>query len=529
MLKVFLVEDEIVVREKIRENFPWEKNGFLLAGEASDGEMALPMIEDLQPDIVITDIKMPFMDGLELSRILKKRMPWVKIIVLSGHDEFSYAQQALSIGVDDYVLKPIGSDDLLELLKKINKKVEEESVHQNNLEDMKAQLSLHTDFMKERFLIDLSTGIFSSSIAVEKAAAYGIDIMARYYCVTLISILFSGNQSSYQESVVIENIINELVLKNSNIWKFRMNAREIGLVFRDNSLEDINENSYRISQSLKSEVEKRTNCELNISIGSARTRISGIYESMNDARIASGFDYIFGSQSIVGIDDAKRVGHGTSVRPDSGAKGIQEFLKTGHLEEVEEAVENTLLRLGKSGGNSIFYAFAFTEIISTISDFVEELGGEAEQVLPGLNRFHDLITVERKKLDSYQVFLDEILRSALRFRESKKDNRYGDLIQKAQGFVQTEYTRSDLALADVASEVNLSPGHFSTIFSQETDQTFIEYLTHVRITKAKELLKNSSLKSSEIAFEVGYNDSHYFFHIFKKKTGQTPGAFKKGV
>ena len=116
--KVFLVEDEIVTREGIRDNVDWKANGFEFCGEASDGDMALPLIQAIKPDVLITDIKMPFMDGLQLSKIIRERMPWVKIIILSGHDEFEYAQEAIKLGVNEYLLKPITVQEMHKVLQK---------------------------------------------------------------------------------------------------------------------------------------------------------------------------------------------------------------------------------------------------------------------------------------------------------------------------------------------------------------------------------------------------------------------------
>ena len=116
-MKVFLVDDEIVVREGIRESFPWEDTPYVLVGEAPDGEMALPMIRDTNPDIVITDIRMPFMDGIELCRIIRSQMPWIGIIILSGYDEFEYARQAISLGVCRYLLKPSDLEELKETVR----------------------------------------------------------------------------------------------------------------------------------------------------------------------------------------------------------------------------------------------------------------------------------------------------------------------------------------------------------------------------------------------------------------------------
>ena len=126
MLKVFLVEDEIVMREGIKKNIQWEKEGFEFVGEASDGELAYPLIQKTRPDILITDIRMPFMDGLELSRLVKQELPDTKIMILSGYDEFEYAKEAINIGITDYLVKPISGAKLLEAVKKVAQIVEEE-------------------------------------------------------------------------------------------------------------------------------------------------------------------------------------------------------------------------------------------------------------------------------------------------------------------------------------------------------------------------------------------------------------------
>ncbi len=130
--KVFFVEDEIITREGIRDHVDWQANGFEFCGEASDGEMALPLIQTAQPDVLITDIKMPFMDGLQLSKIVRERMPWVKIIILSGHDEFEYAQEAIKLEVTDYILKPITVKKLQSVLQNLTVKLDQERKEQDN-------------------------------------------------------------------------------------------------------------------------------------------------------------------------------------------------------------------------------------------------------------------------------------------------------------------------------------------------------------------------------------------------------------
>ena len=125
-IKIFLVEDEIVIRNGIKNSIEWEKEGYEFVGEASDGELAYPMILKEKPDILITDIRMPFMDGLELSRLAKQELPDIRILILSGYDEFDYAKEAIRIGVTEYLLKPVSASKLLDSLKGVSQLIRQE-------------------------------------------------------------------------------------------------------------------------------------------------------------------------------------------------------------------------------------------------------------------------------------------------------------------------------------------------------------------------------------------------------------------
>ncbi|MBP5669027.1 MAG: response regulator, partial [Lachnospiraceae bacterium] len=164
-MKVFLVDDEIVVREGIRESFPWDDTPYALVGEAPDGEMALPMIRDTNPDIVITDIKMPFMDGLELCRILRGQMPWIGIIVLSGYDEFEYARRCIQLGVREYLLKPINAEELREVLDKVSRQLQEERKSLEHAASLRARMESGGKFLKEKLIGSL----FADEAAEEDA------------------------------------------------------------------------------------------------------------------------------------------------------------------------------------------------------------------------------------------------------------------------------------------------------------------------------------------------------------------------
>ncbi len=160
MFKVFLVEDEIVVREGIRNNIQWEQYGFVYVGDASDGELALPLIRQIQPDLLITDIKMPFMDGLALIELVRGELPKTKIVIISGYDDFSYAQQAIRMGVEQYLLKPIMKDKMVEILIELHKKMEAEQQQQEYLARFQREVQEYEMFSRRRFFEQIVAGEF---------------------------------------------------------------------------------------------------------------------------------------------------------------------------------------------------------------------------------------------------------------------------------------------------------------------------------------------------------------------------------
>lgn len=187
MVKVFLVDDEIVIREGIRNSFPWEESGYTLVGEAPDGEIALPMIRDANPDILITDIRMPFMDGMQLCREVKRQMPWIGVVILSGYDDFTYARQAISLGVKEYLLKPVTAQELKEVLDRISARLTEERRAREDMALMRRRLHSGSQFVKEKLLSSLFTDEpmedGDADAMIEQMRTLGINLAAKCYAV----------------------------------------------------------------------------------------------------------------------------------------------------------------------------------------------------------------------------------------------------------------------------------------------------------------------------------------------------------
>ena len=232
LYKVFFVEDEIVTREGIRDNVDWKAHGFEFCGEASDGELALPLLQTVKPDVLITDIRMPFMDGLQLSQIVRDRMPTTKIIILSGHDEFEYAQKAIKLGVSEYLLKPVSVQDLHNVLRKVASELEQERGEQQALQRLRDQVEENRATLRERFLLRLVTGVASSTEAIEKSQMLGIDFVAQCYLVVVIRIEPSNSSEpiDYQRCQAVQQLVSDSVENNPDVFLLRKDIDELVLV-----------------------------------------------------------------------------------------------------------------------------------------------------------------------------------------------------------------------------------------------------------------------------------------------------------
>jgi len=524
---VFLVEDEVVVRESIRDSVPWEGSGFHLAGEAADGEMALPLIQDIKPDILITDIKMPFMDGLELSRIVRRNLPWVKIIIISGHEEFALAREAISLAVTDYLLKPLSAADLLATLGRVAGQIEAESAEREKIENLNRSLAGGRQLMAERFLNDLATGLVPPGEALRQAGELGLALMARCYIVAALTPQARPGGDAhreYAEYLKAEDLIGSLLAANRDVVKFSRSLREIILVFKGEEPAELERHCYAVCHALKYEVERKTACVLTARIGAVRERIQGIAESLRDAETAHRFAYIFGEDSVIGIEDARRANFRSADLLKLDPRGLAEGLRRGERADIPALLEGYLARLASEPPASFYRGFAVAELSLTAARFVEELGGEVDRVIPELGELENMARAGEAAL---RGFLERLLGAAFDFREARKRDKYGDLLLRARAYIDANYADPEISLHALAREVSVSPSHFSTIFSQEAGRTFIEYLTDTRLRQAMELLKTTSLRSSEIAYRVGYKDPHYFSYIFKANTGCTPTEFRR--
>ena len=539
MLKVFLVEDEIIVREGIRDRINWADNGFEFSGEASDGELAYPMIQQIKPDIVITDIKMPFMDGLALSRLIRNELPWTKIIILSGYDEFQYAKEAINIGVTDYLLKPIGSSKVLETLLKIRDNIEEE----RNLREMqiryRKEMQENENYQRRQFFSQLISDSSSVPEILNRANELDIDLAAKSYNI-LLFICSQKDESSWEKYsgklVQMEEKIENNFSMRKHMILFRRGLEGWALLIKGTDHESAESVTKRCITELENLFQSDQSMDYFIGVGMPVERLQQIPQAFQKANRAFVYRYIVEDNKIeyYSFDPKPAITsqNGFSLKlldPSKLSQSvIDRFLRSGLKENVSQFVEDYIESIGLDSGNSLsFRKYIVTNILIGVSAFLDEIGIGKHVIIDSFGDIEQ-ITEKVTTLSCTKELIEEIFDVALDFRDNNSKQKYANLLSAAETYIRENYNSEDISLNLVAQVTNVSPSYFSSIFSQEKGITFIEFLTNVRIEKAKELLRSTTLRSSEISQAVGYKDSHYFSYLFKKETGLTPREYRTG-
>lgn len=531
MIKVFLVEDEFVMREGIKKNIDWAGHGYEFCGDASDGEMAFPMIKKAQPDIVITDIKMPFMDGIELSRLLKKEMPSVEIIILSGYEEFEYAKAGIEIGVAQYLTKPISGNELLKELDLLSAKIETRRKEKELKALYLKEMEENRQGEKKDFFKELVSGQKSMSALLSMADKLDLNITAMWYNLVLLKAnLPDKKQDGYSdEYIAMDRELCELEMKDK-IIQFDRDLEGKAILFMADSKEELEELQSESLEKATAIFEQHEGIRYFGGIGKAVGRLTALEESYATALRAFAHQYLVKENMILHLEDEEGGIRSmqedfniANVEPKQVDRGkVRDFLRIGDGSEAPYFVEEYFRELGNSAMNSVvFRQYIMMDLYFCAAEFVEELGASKEEI-----EAFDISNKELQALEGCMRYLTRILQKAIEVRDNAASSRHQDVVDEILQYIEERYADEELSLNTIAEHVNFSPNHLSTIFSKQTGQTFIKYLTDFRMMKAKELLRCTGKRSSEISLEVGYKDPHYFSYLFKKTQGVTPTQYR---
>ena len=535
-IKVFLVEDEMVIRRGIKNSIDWEKEGYIFCGEASDGELAYPMIIKEKPDILITDIRMPFMDGLELCKLVKKELPNIKILILSGYDEFDYAKEAIRLGVTEYLLKPISSGKLLEALNGVSESIRREKEDKDLVRKYMEEMRENTEHEKQKFFEQMIAGNLSMADALETGKKYEMNLSAGMYNLLLFRFtLGEENRKSGELLGEAEYAIEKLTERLEYVFEFQRGVEGWAFLLMADNEEQMSERVKELSKDLEEIMKNYSTIAYFGGIGQPVARLRELEESFREAERALAARFTMELNRIISVEDI-RMAQNVDTLDDIEITSfgeiektrtmLEKFLNNGAEDEIDEFVDVYINELPEENLKSVLMRqYIIMDAYIVMMSFCEKIEGiEGEMQAQSEELKNSMKTSQT--LEEIKNYIRMLLKKIIGVRDTISGRRYSDIIEIAKDQIRKTYMSDEISLNTIAAEVGMSPSYFSSIFSKEMGKTFVEYLTEIRMDRAKELLMCSSMKTSEIGYEVGYKDPHYFSYIFKKTQNCTPKEFR---
>jgi len=539
LYKVLLVDDEADVREGLVQEIDWEQCGFTVVGTAENGKEAMELADRLEPDIVITDISMPFKNGLQLSEWLREHYPLVKIVILTGYDEFDYARQALQLSVDDYLLKPFSADSFTELLLQMKRKLEEEVAEREDVRKLKEHYRTSLPLLRESFLASLLTRRLPRTRIEEKTRNYGLSLHGTQYAVSVIALSFpeeAGQEredDSLRHSGDMDLMLHAILNIAREVWE--LHSLGSAFIYQDSiALLAVNGNNVEpvwrakmqeaLDTILKSVVHY-LKLPVTIGAGSIVADIADINYSFDAALRALDYRLVLGSDKVIYINDVEKQASYKLRFDELKQQSLTRSLKVGTTAELEETVELIFHELLEGthaySDIQVYLLEVITALLRTAKEAdidLDELFGAGYQLHAEIFKFSGISEAKRWFLELCQLMMKQI--------SSKRQHAYKDIVEKAVAYTREHYSDTEISIQRLCVHLHISAGYFSGVFKKEVKMTFVQYLMHIRMEAAKELLRSTELKAFEIAERVGFADPNYFSFCFKKYAGISPKEYR---
>ncbi|NLK28966.1 MAG: response regulator [Clostridiales bacterium] len=530
---VILVDDEEEVRQAIIRRLDWEAIGFEVIGYADNGEDALEIAERLRPDVVMTDIKMPFMDGLTLARKLKQISKDIKIIIFSGFDEFEYAKEAIKLEVEEYILKPINSSELKSVFTRIKEKLDYEIGTKRDIDQLRKYYMESLPIMREQLLIGLLEGRLTKNRISEMMKSYGLDLQSPYYMVSIVHTDKSTQQEKAEEDSMPPSELTTLSLKQivdeslENSFRFKSciyleSVVVIGLLDEPKQVNDMIHAMDQVCKSAYRILEKNTSA----GIGFLCDDLLNLSHSYLGAKNAIDYRALFDPNQAIYIQDIESQVNYQSTWESHYTENILREIKLGEAADLEKAIEDLVNYIKKSNLSIQLYQISLMEMITEIF----KLGKAYELDMSQIFGIDFNISNKIYQLDSLEALKQWLTTICMKVRNCIRRERTDTaklLVEKAVAYIEENYYDSELSVDILCQYLNVSATYFSTLFKRETGINFVNYLTNVRMEKALQMLNKTEEKTYNIAVKVGYTEPNYFSYVFKKHYGISPSNYRK--
>ncbi|MGN8753006.1 response regulator [Blautia sp. HCP3S3_C4] len=535
MYKILLVDDEILVRDAIRENIDWGKLDCELIGDCENGKQAVEFVKTHEVDIVLTDILMPYMDGMELSHFLHDNYPDILIVIFSGFGEFEYAKKAIQYNVSEYMLKPVTAMELTKVIENMKEKLDSRKKEQRKMESL-TQVSQdyhkNANVIRSKALDCLVKCTREVQVSLDELERMGITFQAASYRVAVFDIdtyseMYQMDMDKQQESAlmafVLFNVGDEIVVREKAGVVYQEGNNRVCIIFAGNRTKEFSESIHRICHEIQKKVKEVIGLETSIGIGSW---VRSPYELIYSYRLAAkaiDYRYLLGGNLLFDMEEKKT---DNSIFLINDLETLTEAIKSGDRRLMEETLGQIETEIKSALVEKSYACIYLQQVIRAIGNTCQSLSEEPEKIIAQREALLKAVTEQRMFSQAaalVEKYAQEVF-DELQELNSSSGQRQGML---AMDYIQKNYMDPGLSLNSICSYLNISTSYFSTIFKEMTGETFIEVLTRVRMEKAKELLENTTMKNYEIAEKVGFSDPHYFGISFKKITGKTPTEYAR--
>ena len=526
---VMLVDDEEEVRQAIIKRVDWESIGFRVVDFAENGEEALEKAERICPDVVMTDIQMPFMDGLTFCKKLKERISGTKIVIFSGYDEFEYAKEAIKLEAEEYILKPIDASELREVFSRIKERLDEEMDRKRNVERLEQYYLESLPLLKEQFMMSLLEGRLSDTHKIKEfEISYGMRLESPYYTAAVFRVDTGAEEQTHPldanllivsvKQMIEEQLEKEFVYRSIN---FLGTIVIIAMLERATDLTAFIQAADRICK-LANRV---LHIDVTAGIGHLCNQLTGLHPSYEEAQAAVEYRILLEPNQAIFIQDIEPKSEERFLIGEQELQKIIKEIKVGTTEGLEQNIRSLTEHLKNASISLPQLQNAFTEMTVEIMRLARVYEVDIEQI-EGLNIDFYTKIKEFNSLDTLGNWLLSIctqLRGQIR---RERTDAAKQLIDKAKQYIDENYSDCELSVEKLCSHLGLSATYFSTLFKRETGESFVVWLTRIRMEQALRLLNTTEEKAYVISELVGYTEPNYFSYVFKKQYGVSPSKYR---
>ncbi len=533
LYSIILVDDEEEVRKSIIKKIEWQAAGFRVVGDAENGEDAMEKIEMLEPDVVLTDIRMPYMDGLALAEKVRQRYPSMKVVIFSGYDDFEYAQRAIKLNVTEYILKPVNVEELTSILKRIKNNLDLEIEEKRNLSRLREKYRNSLPIIREQFFNDLVHKNLDKELVEQKLKEYDIPVLgARKWVTAAIDVEkedVGEPLSLHNEEELIPISVMQIVrekLEGYSRFSLFQSASEADMVViaaldDDNSITGLID----VLGDICKETKRILKVPVTIGIGHSCEELSGVIRAYQSSIEALGYKAIAGTGSTIYINDMEPVGAG-KLEFDSVTEGeLISAIKFGPEEKIEASVKGIVEKMKTAKVHHRQQQVYMIGVLNSMIQMMQQYDLALEDIMGGELEYMEVFD-KLKKIEEFGQWLLKIAGKMNHKINQERDMTTRQVIQEAKQYIMDHYQNPDLSVEMICRHLHMSPAYFSTMFKKETGQAYIAYLTDLRLNKAVELLNKTDDKTYIIASKVGYQEQNYFSYVFKKKFGVSPTRFR---